>query len=238
MGRIMKVVIDGLIWIILLFYMFPCHANDIEMDNTDDNAFRFRYGIRAGLGFGYFDSLSATCKSGEDDSANIGGSVGLAIRYENPTRWYFESGLTINYASGAVSLRNLQSNFNSDMKTEECNMSRLALQVPLIGGCKFCLVDEFLWMSFFAGPTLSVGLTGSIDTPENLPNYSLYGNDAVWRRFNVAATFGASFEIDNRFSVNVTGSLGLNSMPRADIFRYRNATESEVRVSATYWLQL
>ncbi|MCM1368941.1 MAG: PorT family protein [Candidatus Amulumruptor caecigallinarius] len=91
-------------------------------------------------------------------------------------------------------------------------------------------------MSVFAGPAFSVGLSGKLDTPDGLPDYTLYGSNGVWRRFNVAATFGVAFEIDKTFSVNITGNLGLNSMPREDIFLHRNSTESVAQICATYWL--
>lgn len=236
MGKGTRVIFSHLILFVTILFAFECNAKVCHDEHEADRSFRFRYGFRAGLGFGYFDSLSSTTKTtDEDDGANVGGSVGVTVRYENPTRWYFESGLIANYSSGRATLRNPAAGHTPGAEPIECDMSRLALQVPVLAGCKFRLVD-ILWMSVFAGPTLSVGLTGDLDTPPNLPDYPLYGSDGVWRRFNVAGTFGATFEINRKYSVNVIGSLGLNSMTRADIFHYRNSTESGVQICLTYWL--
>lgn len=205
-------------------------ASESVASASGDNRFRLRYGVRGGVSFGYFDNVASTFKMSGEDNAGFGGNLGFAVRYENPTRWYFESGLVANYAAGAVTVRH-----TIPGETLDCDISRLALQVPLLAGCKFCVVEDVLSMSVFLGPTFSVGLAGSFGSPEGYPHLKLYGDDGVWRRFNVAATFGVTFEIDRNFTVAVSGNLGLNSMTRSDIFRYSDATESTAQVHMAYW---
>lgn len=215
--------------------VLDCFADNVNDEDMRHDSFHFRFGIRGALNFGYFDNVRSTFHAGDEDNSNVGGALGLAVRYENLTHWYFESGIVANYLSGTSPMKILPSEHSDYTMVNNCEISRFALQLPLLAGYKFSVVEDVLSMSVFLGPLLSVGIAGDVSNCDNLADNSLYGDKGIWRRFNVAATFGLSFEIKNNFTVAVSGNLGMNSMPRTDIFMHNNSTESSAQVSAIYW---
>ncbi len=167
------------------------------------------------------------------EKAGYGGALGWAIRFNYADRWYLQSGLNFEFDNAPIQMR---STSPSDT-WPSYRYTRGGIAIPCLGGYRFALTDE-LGMSVFTGVTGTWTFADRLKSTHGGETYTMLGSDGAWRAVNLQWTAGLSFELDNRFTVSIGANLGVIQMARRDIFRTAKMYETNVQVSAFYWLPL
>ena len=167
------------------------------------------------------------------NSMGFGVAAGAMMRYLYDNRWFIDAGLNFayDYAPVKVAVFNQESD-NPDF--EEYDADRCALQLPVYLGYRLKLVDRF-YFNPFTGVMLSYGLAGRMDAPKGMPEYNLYGQSGVWRRFSASWAIGWNFDIGDSVGVGFAAFFGANRMARRKIFETSTMNEVSCRVYFTYW---
>lgn len=213
------------------------NVETIGGDGVDENApaWKFRWGPRASVDI-FFPGKTTSTEPQGYGRIGWGGSAGIIGRYEWRSSWFVESGLQFVYGQSPVKVYSEDECIEGERRfLDDYHLCRFAIQLPIHGGYRFRVFGD-TGLSLSTGVLLSCGIAGELDSDgsERLPEYHLYGDDGVWRRFGTAVVFGFHFDF-NEITVGVTGNLGVTKMARRDIFATRTMNESEVRIDFTYW---
>lgn len=206
-----------------------------EEATSGSSGCEFLWGPRAS--FDIFSCEKSTDMSPHDpDEIGLGASAGVAARFMWHSRWFVESGLFLSYGNAFVPVTVWRDDGKGAVALHDSyTLSRGAIQLPVHLGVRWD-INENLGIGVFTGVRLSWGFAGSLSNgPSYMPEFDLYGDNGVWRRFGVAPVIGVEFWCARNMSVSVAGNLGVNNMARKPIFDTSHMNESECRIAYTYW---
>lgn len=168
------------------------------------------------------------------DHLGYGNELGGVMRLCAPSRWFVDVALSVAYAETKLQVCAV----DPAAPIEDWPLYKYrhtSINLPVNVGYSFTVADV-LQMSVLTGLKVTCTVAGSMKGPTGYPSLSLFGEDGVWRRWNLLWTFGVEFDVDNAVSVGVNGDLGLLRLARKDIFRTPIMNESSVNIGVTYWL--
>lgn len=191
---------------------------------------RIRPGVKASFVFDIVGPVSCSKKVPGQD-LGIGGALGGAVRFVHKSGWFAETGLSVAYVSSKTEMLTMRSDETRE-EWSEGSLRRGRISLPVFAGYIFPLAD-MLEMNVNTGIEGAYTFAGKVCNGRGT-DYTMFGTDGIWRRWNLMYTIGFGFEL-NELSVEVSGGFGLLNMARENVFHSRTMNESSVSVSLVYW---
>lgn len=225
-------------------YSMPCAQPEIVQEKSVETAvakphvnvidslpanWKVRTGIKASFIIDMAGPLFSSEKMPGQD-IGYGGALGGAVRFDHKSGWFVETGLSVGYVSSQLQMKDRSSGYSSPVwQTRSFRRGRISL--PVFAGHGFSLSD-MLDMNVNTGFECSYTFAGKVGGQG--PEYSMFGTNGVWRRWNLMYTIGLGLELDV-FSIEINGGLGLLNLARRDVFYTHDMNESYASVSLVYW---
>lgn len=190
---------------------------------------KVRTGIKASFIIDMVGPLFSSEKTPGQD-VGYGGALGGAVRFDHKSGWFVETGLSVGYVSSQLQMKERSSGYSAPVwQTRSFRRGRISL--PVFAGHGFSLSD-MLEMNVNTGFECSYTFAGKVGGQGS--EYSMFGTNGVWRRWNLMYTIGLGLELD-MFSIEINGGFGLLNLARRDVFHNYNMYENYAAVSLVYW---
>lgn len=164
-----------------------------------------------------------------------GCSVGVNLRFIHKTNWLLQTGFSIGYDNAPIQMVPVVPIYG-DAAWPSHSLHQGTMVLPVQAGYIFNYGDD-LGFGIMTGVEGSFGFAGALSTPRGERHYDLYGDNGVFRRWNISWVTGFLIELPPTITVSIDGSFGLLNVARQPVFRFKAMNETYVRISMTYWLK-
>ena len=205
----------------------------VEIDTTAQ-AWRFSWGPKAAFHLFFPGDLTSSVDF-EGYEFGYGCSVGVNLRFIHKTNWLLQTGFSIGYDNAPIQMVPVVPIYG-DAAWPSHSLHQGTMVLPVQAGYIFNYGDD-LGFGIMTGVEGSFGFAGALSTPRGERHYDLYGDNGVFRRWNVSWVTGFLIELPPTITVGIDGSFGLLNVARQPVFRFKAMNETYVRISMTYWLK-